>query len=225
VELLTNTGLVALFILILPGYVYGRVKGWTTQTGQTGTSLAEGIYINVVRSLFLTIVAMTTAIPLVPAGLSMFGSDASSQGAAVLLQSPVEWSLLCLDLIVPSIAGIWIGIIENRRVMPRLRDWGWLKWFGPQRSTLPQAWDTAFAKAADRSPVLLQIETKRGLSIFGLFGANSAASTEGGYRDVFIEEVWEYTNGTLAPSKGRVSMLIRGSEISTVRFITLGETP
>lgn len=218
-QFLTNTGLIALFMLILPGYVYGKAKDWMTQSGYVAASLAEGIYLNVARSLVLTIIA--TSIYLVPYSARLLVQGATSTGAAVMLNSAVDWALLWIDLIVPVVCALAIGAMENRRMMACIRKWGPFQWLAPQRTSYAQAWDTAFAKAAASAPVLVEVVSKRDDRYYGLFGANSAVSTEGGYRDIFLEAVWAYTEGALAPVDGGGSMLIRGAEIATVRFITL----
>ena len=120
-----------------------------------------------------------------------------------------------LQIVAPVVFGAVVGGLEVKEAFGKVRELMDLPRIVPN-----QAWDVALAAAQANGAgfLILEIERRGNPPVLGRYGANSAVSRNGGYRDVFLEEIWQVADGSLVPSDAG-GILVRGAEIQTVRFI------
>lgn len=216
-NMVTSGTLMVLLILVIPGFIYGRAKCWVTQRQDWDESVTVVLYINLVRSLVIFAF-------MIPLGLGMgeahvYISAVATGNPAPLFADGGSVLLTAVMLIAsPALCGWLMGGIELMQVTEWIREF-----IGLPPISYSQAWDAAFARA--RNPgknfvFILEIEKKKGGSVYGLYGAHSAASRSGGYRDVYLENTWGIQNGALCKISDS-AILVRGAEIASVRFIRI----
>lgn len=145
-------------------------------------------------------------------------STLSGGNPAVLYAGLAPTLMTALLLIVaPAVFGVVVGVLEVKEAFGKARELMDLP-----RIVLNQAWDVALAAAQSNGAgfLILEIERRGNPPVLGRYGANSAVSRNGGYRDVFLEEIWQVADGSLVPSDAG-GILVRGAEIQTVRFIRI----
>lgn len=212
-KLLSTESLMVLIVLLLPGFVYGRVKRWVVQDREAEkTGVAEEIYANLVRSLvMLTIWSFGFGLPAVRHLIQAVDADQIEQ---VFSTGPSLLAYALMVFIGPAALGVLMGFAEVKDMTNAVRSR-----LGLSPIEWSQAWDVAMAKASqEHGLILVLITLKNGETIIGRYGKESAASRSGGYRDLYLQELWDRRNGELAPAPGE-SILVRGSDIGSVRFI------
>ena len=212
-KVLSTESLMVLIVLLLPGFVYGRVKRWVVQDREAErTGVGEEIYSNLVRSL-----VMLSIWPLA-FGLSpvrdLIHAVSGNQIEDFFSTFPHLLTGAFMVILGPAFLGGLMGFLEVKELTNWLRG---LVRLPPIEWS--QAWDVAMGRASqDRGLLLAHVTLKNGESVIGRYGRESAASRTGGYRDLYLQEVWDQRNGELAPAPGE-SILLRGSDIRSVRFV------
>jgi len=217
-KVLTPESVMVLVVMLMPGFIYGRVKRWVTQRiDDEKPSVANEVYANLVRSLVMLMLVFPwgfgrSAIHHVFQAMSTGALDGAFTSFGAVLMYAV------LLIIGPALLGGLMGVLEVNEVT------GWMRRkFRLPPVVLNQAWDVAMSRAsAEKGLILAEVALKNGETILGRYGPDSAASRSGGYRDLYLQEIWVGTNGALAPGNAG-SILIRGSDIRSVRFIRIPE--
>lgn len=207
-----------LLVLVIPGFIYGRVKAWTTQRPDSDKeSLSAALYMNLVRSLVLLILmALADGVGIV----HTYTAAIMSGDPKPLFSDGYSLGITALALIVePAVLGFFMGAIDVLDVV------GWVrrKLSMPPQRMFDYAWDQAFAQARSMDKghaLILEVILKKGEPVYGMFGAKGAASRLGGYRDVYLDSLWGMQDGALA-QVDEGGILIRGSEIAMIRFIQI----
>ena len=214
---LTAGTLTVLLVLVIPGFIYGRVKAWVTQRPDAQESLPGMLYLNLVRSLVqLMLFALFDGVEVVHSyiGAIMKGDPGS------LFDGRYSLGITALVLLAqPVVLGFFMGALDTLDVA------GWVrrKLSMPPQRLYDFAWDQAFALARNTGPnhaVILEVILKKGEPVYGLFGPKGAASRLGGYRDVYLDSVWGMRDGAFVQISDS-GILIRGSEIAMIRFIQI----
>lgn len=212
-KVLSTESLMVLIVLLLPGFVYGRVKHWVVQDREAEKSgVGEEIYANLVRSLVMLSV-WPFAIGLSPVA-GLVDAVASNRMEVFFSTWGHLWVGAFLVFIGPAVLGGLMGYGEVKELT------NWLR----RLVRLPaiewsQAWDVAMGRASQATQaILVAVTIKNGQEIFGRYGKESSASRTGGYRDLYLQELWDVVDGQLAAVPGE-SILIRGSDIRSVRFM------
>ena len=119
-----------------------------------------------------------------------------------------------LTLLGPALFGLFLGAWAQK-------EWG--AWIIDRLGlstihVIPAAWDWRFSKIP-RGGMFVMVTLTSGESVAGFFGPNSFASSDGGERDIYIEE--EYTvddAGRWATRESKVGILIPVKEIRHIEF-------
>ena len=217
-----KVGLPALLLLVLPGWLYTTCKRWVIQEEQPKMEFAEYIRI-IVRSIF--IISFVTAVFEVFASAqigttfygeinqAIFGDDIK----AMFKTGSDAICSMCFLVAFPIVLGLLSGMLHGIGISAeKLRQNLAL----PALGSKDQAWDQAFGVASkSKLPILVEVDTKK-QKFYGLYGKNSCVSRSGGYRDVYIDQLWlvDTATGNLAPDPLGSKMLIKGNLIETVRF-------
>lgn len=225
-KVLSTESVMVLTFLLGPGWVYGRVKAWTTQRETSvSESLASIIYINLVRSVVL--LGLTSIV----FGLTQVDGlvEAVNKGDPTWMFQSRQFALLTgVELVAwPVIAGLIMGVLELTDVLLWVRSK-----IGLPAIAFDQAWDAAFAHIAqiDKDVVVLiefslkKPDARKRAVIYGQFDAHSAASKTGPYYDVFCSDEWVPTpdGDSLIPS-GSAGLVVRGAEYGAVRMLLIGQ--
>ncbi|MEY2117238.1 DUF6338 family protein [Rhodanobacter sp. FW106-PBR-R2A-1-13] len=215
-KLLSAESIMVLVALLMPGFIYGRVKNWVTQRiDDEKPTVATEIYRHLVRSLVMLMVIFPLGFGL-PAIARLIRAIQANNLVGMFGSMPDVLTYAMMLIVGPGVLGCIVGMLEIKEVT------GWArKAIGLPPVMLNQAWDVAMARAgSDRDRIIVDVVLKDGGTILGRYGQNSAASRSGGYRDLYLEELWTVNNGALVPAEGG-SILIRGADIRSVRFIRI----
>ena len=217
-KVLSAESLMVMVTLLLPGFVFGRVKAWTTQkVSEEAEGMATTIYLNLVRSLLILALICPISVGFASVHAVMTGVIGGDP-ATLFKDWHSAWVSMLLILGLPGGLGFFMGALEINEVPRKLRHWSHLP-----PVAYKQAWDVAFATLEADEPgfvYILEIEKKQGPSVFGLYGKGSAASKSGGYRDVFLEDQFIAKEGALV-SANTGGILCRGADISAIRFLKI----
>ncbi len=87
---------------------------------------------------------------------------------------------------------------------------------------IPTAWDYHFGR---NRAYWVVVRLKDGSEVYGLFGPQSFAGDDPDERDLYVEAVFELTEGgEWAPREDTGGIIIKADEISTIEFRRLTET-
>lgn len=114
-------------------------------------------------------------------------------------------------IVIPALAGIVIGVCNQRDCFRRLFHWLRLT---PVHA-IPSAWDYKFSKS-DGEWILVRL--KNGDQVAGWWAGTSFASDDRTERDLFVEQVFEILDAGAWVSTSK-SILIMAGEIQTIEFI------
>lgn len=222
-EEILKMGLPALLFLTIPGWLYTACKRWVMQDDAPEMGVTEFLRV-VVRSMF--IMAFGTAV------LELWGEKAGHAfydgvNQAVLGNSvnpmfaapDVAWHAMEFLVLAPIVLGLVAGLLHGLGISAdKLRQLIPL----PALSAKDQAWDQAFGLvAADKRSMVVEVQTKK-QTFYGRYGKSSCVSRSGGYRDIFLNEVWFMDpQGFVAPDPLGSKMLIKGNQIENVRFVPI----
>ncbi len=121
---------------------------------------------------------------------------------------------ILLTLVGPALFGLFLGVWAQR-------EWGAQIALGLGLSTIhviPAAWDWRFSKIP-RGGMFVMVTLTTGESVAGFFGPNSFASSDGGERDIYIEEEYSVGDtGAWLPRPAKVGILIPVKEIRNIEF-------
>lgn len=216
-ELLGNLPVTALVVglMILPGYVYGLVKGkFVPEDIPKETHL--------LRYILRTAVIYAVCAPMWATGhwhavsnmLVLLSGEPDINGIEVT--SANVFLVYVMMVGFPALFGLLMGIIGRYSPVDRF-----LKRLPPVRTIgAGQAWDKAFAQQWNKDVVVI-VTLKSRQMIAGVFGGESLASPEGGYRDLYLQRelTVDPDTGSLMDIAGSRGCLILGREIVNVRFI------
>ena len=125
-----------------------------------------------------------------------------------------KWQLwFTLLLAVPIAFGVLAGLAVQHGWVRRV-----LSFFGLRMvSPYPTGWDWAFSIHKHASYVIVTLSD--GVQIFGYFGSESLAASDPASKDIFIEELYDVTDGQWSTRPMKQGIWILGSDIRHIEFI------
>jgi hypothetical protein len=83
---------------------------------------------------------------------------------------------------------------------------------------IPAAWDWRFS-TLPRGGLFIMVTLQNDQTVAGFFGRSSFASSDGGERDLYIEEEYEVSDsGEWEPRPAKVGIFIPASQIKYIEF-------
>src|SRR3546814_4464696 len=120
---------------------------------------------------------------------------------------------LLVILVGPAVLGVLSGYNTQRGWLRRLFQHAGLQ----PVHVMPTAWDWQFSRLAGSNWVLVTMQD--GSTVAGLFGGQSFASSDPAERDIYIEQVYDYTaDGEWHCARPGHSILVMRDEIRFVEF-------
>ena len=118
------------------------------------------------------------------------------------------WVLVLV--VIPAALGLLAGLSSQREIIARIyRSLG----LNPVHTT-PRAWEYVFFNAP---PSWVFITLKNGTEFAGFWGGNSFASSDSKERDLFISEVFDFSEGGPWRPTGK-SLFVGAGEVRTIEF-------
>lgn len=121
--------------------------------------------------------------------------------------------IVSLTLISSIITGTVLGLLRKLELFRKL-----FKYFGIQTEhSIPTAWDYKFSTTNEGKWVIVRLAS--GEEVYGRYSTKSLSSSEPGFRDIYIEEVYTYEDGKPWNSvDGTDGIWINASEIRSIEF-------
>lgn len=197
IDILKPDTLPLVFVFLVPGLIIVFVRSKFI-VGRRPT-LAEAILVYVI----LSAIFYCAAFPL----LEWAQTDEGPIWLRVL-----RW--FGLTIAGPALFGVGLGVFTQRQLGTRLA-----ARFGLSIvHVIPAAWDWRFS-GLPKGGMFMKVTLTSGGSVYGLFGSRSFASSDGGERDLYIEEEYEVdAEGRWLARPERVGILISSKEIRYIEF-------
>lgn len=193
------------FFLFIPGYLFLLAYRREAEAARQ----RRDVFV-VAETLIFSILLLALAWP---AGFADVVRDLRDGEAALNWGTPELYGVVGATLAMPVLLGLIVGGVA--RAVYGLR-WPWLQRILPAART--REWDKAWMCIADLDAPIVQIKTKSGEEIVGVFdAASSVARTDApGSCDVLLAQEYVFEDGDFRPLGG--SVYVDGSDIVSVRY-------
>ena len=120
---------------------------------------------------------------------------------------------IALTIVGPAIFGIALGVAAQRHLLARIA----ARFDLSLVHVVPTAWDWCFSNLKSGCFIMVTLTDERTVS--GYYGMNSFSSSDGGERDLFLEEEWDWeAEQGWKERPERVGILIPSREIKFIEI-------
>ena len=199
-----TAGIGATIVLLIPGYLLSSAYDRNRQ----GSAPTERAFIagSAVGAIFVHLLMLFWTARLI--------SGIVRDGPARHVLEIGAWAVVVL-VIVPTVLGAVLALLAE------VRSPSWLRMvFGrlglSSAVRVSQAWDWVFSRGF---PAYVRVQLSDGRTVYGLYSADSFASSDNGSRDLYLEEQWTEERGWFAgPHPQSRGVWLSGGSIVSIEF-------
>jgi hypothetical protein len=199
-----SAGIGATIALLMPGYLLNLAYN----RNRRGPSLSEREFVagSAVGAIVVHTLALAWTLPLITA-IVKYGPTGREWQIAL-------WTLAVL-IVIPTVLGAGLGALTALQRPALLRLLLTRLGLSPA-ARIPQAWDWVFSRGF---PAYVRVGLTDGRTVYGLYSAQSFASSDSGSRDLYLQQHWTQDAGWFSgPYPQTMGIWLSGEAIMSIEF-------